>query len=413
MEGPPAGSTACVSHSGHISTAIPPPKGPPAVLSIRRVARGGRRRPDAVFGSGPRNHMDNLRSAGQHMGRGRSKIQGAQVDSFIRAVWLRDADSRRVDELVDQLMEQRSKCSVDDWLRAAKEAGRDLPVDLRHALEHLKRKRGEPALLVHGLGVDDVTIGPTPAHWRDCKPFDPASVTLRQEAVVALLGQSLGEIFGYASLQDGGLVHNLLPIVGAERDQSGHGSTATLKWHTEDAFTPLRADYLALMGLRNREGIATTVCGLEALDALGPGEMSGLQEARFRVVPDHEHLRSQSRGKGPSILGDHVHDTQVPILRKGPGGHEIVIDSVYMSPVGAAAATAFRKAGEVIASSLERVAVGPGEVLILDNRRAVHGREKFQAKFDGTDRWLLKASIVESLQRSVAYRRSALDRVLQ
>jgi len=30
-----------------------------------------------------------------------------------------------------------------------------------------------------------------------------------------------------------------MPIVGAEKDQSGHGSEATLGWHTEDAFTAL------------------------------------------------------------------------------------------------------------------------------------------------------------------------------
>lgn len=332
--------------------------------------------------------------------------------SFVREVSLGDVDSRRLGEMVDQLVEQRPGTSLDSWLSAVSEAGRGLPVELRRALEDLKDRAGKPALLIRGFGVD-APLGPTPANWWDCRPLDPASVTLRQEVAIALLGQSLGEVFGYASLQNGGLVHHLLPIVGAEKDQSGHGSEATLGWHTEDAFTPFRADYLALMGLRNSEGIATTVCGLEALEALDPGDEALLREARFKVVPDDEHLRGQVTSGGSSIFGAAARDgAQIPVLREGPSGPEIVIDSVYMSPVGAAAAAAFRRAGELIAASLERVPVEPGDALILDNRRVVHGRERFRANFDGTDRWLLKVSIAESLESSAAYRQSAADRVL-
>ncbi len=34
------------------------------------------------------------------------------------------------------------------------------------------------------------------------------------------------------------------------------------------------------------------------------------------------------------------------------------------------------------------VALRPGDLLVLDNRRAVHARTAFTPRFDGTDRWL-------------------------
>lgn len=337
------------------------------------------------------------------------------IGTFVRIVQLGDADSRRVGELIDRLVKRLPGISLEDWLCGVAEAGDDLPLDLRSALQDLKGRRGKPALLVRGLGADDAAIGPTPSHWRKCRPFDPASATLRQEAAIVLLGQFLGDVFGYASLQDGRLIHNLLPIPGAEMDQSGHGSKATLEWHTEDAFTPFRADYLALMGLRNNGGIATTVCGLEALGALDPQDEALLKEARFRIVPDDEHLRSRAKTSGQSILMAATGaGAQIPVLRDDPRGREMVIDSVYMSPVDAEAEAAFRRAGELIAASLVRVPIGAGEVLVLDNRRVVHGREEFRAKFDGTDRWLLKVSITESLHSSAAYRPApGMARVLQ
>ena len=53
-------------------------------------------------------------------------------------------------------------------------------------------------------------------------------------------------------------MHDLVPIKGHEAEQLGSGSTHELVWHTEEAFHPFRADYLALMCLRNNDAVATT-----------------------------------------------------------------------------------------------------------------------------------------------------------
>jgi L-asparagine oxygenase len=46
-----------------------------------------------------------------------------------------------------------------------------------------------------------------------------------------------------------------------------------------------------------------------------------------------------------------------------------------------------------------------GDLLVVDNLLAVHGRSPFAARFDGSDRWLQRAFVVSDLAPSTADRR--------
>ena len=46
-----------------------------------------------------------------------------------------------------------------------------------------------------------------------------------------------------------------------------------------------------------------------------------------------------------------------------------------------------------------------GDLLIIDNTVAVHGRSPFTPRFDGTDRWLQRTFVVSDLAPSAADRR--------
>jgi L-asparagine oxygenase len=54
----------------------------------------------------------------------------------------------------------------------------------------------------------------------------------------------------------------------------------------------------------------------------------------------------------------------------------------------------------------------PGDLLIVDNMLAVHGRSEFKARHDGTDRWLKKAIVTRDLRASRHLRHSVASRVL-
>ncbi|HZB32029.1 MAG TPA: TauD/TfdA family dioxygenase, partial [Streptosporangiaceae bacterium] len=57
----------------------------------------------------------------------------------------------------------------------------------------------------------------------------------------------------------------------------------------------------------------------------------------------------------------------------------------------------YRAAYARLGCELERVSVSvslrPGEILVVDNDVAVHGRVPFTPRYDGTDRWLKRASV--------------------
>jgi L-asparagine oxygenase len=50
------------------------------------------------------------------------------------------------------------------------------------------------------------------------------------------------------------------------------------------------------------------------------------------------------------------------------------------------------------------VALEAGDLLIVDNSVAVHGRSPFTPRFDGTDRWVQRAFVVADLTASEADR---------
>ena len=90
------------------------------------------------------------------------------------------------------------------------------------------------------------------------------------------------------------------------------------------------------------------------------------------------------------------------------------IDPVFMSaaPGDAEAAAALKALTGELQRQLVEVALDAGDLLVVDNYKAVHGRSAFTARFDGTDRWLKKAIVTRDLRRSRAHRRAAHDRVL-
>jgi Fe(II)/alpha-ketoglutarate-dependent arginine beta-hydroxylase len=331
------------------------------------------------------------------------------------------AEVAAIQALVRDLASQYASTDDEAFLQRAGFYAQDLPRRVREFLYEYKLQEEEDGIFVlSGYPIDQEKIGQTPTHWK----WRPAnSPSLHEEILLVLLGSLLGEVIGWATQQDGHIVHGVFPIEGHEHEQLGSGSEELLTWHTEDAFHPFRGDYLGLFCLRNPTCVATTVGRLDCRE-LSPGCLEVLCQPRFTIRPDESHLpKNRSDLGGSAELLERAYrriekmnrePERVPVLFGDPRSPYLCLDPYFMERLDddPEAQEALDELIQVIEESLVDMVLQPGDLLLLDNYRAVHGRRPFKAQYDGNDRWMVRVNISRDLRKSREVREHAWSRVL-
>ncbi|MET8022190.1 guanitoxin biosynthesis L-enduracididine beta-hydroxylase GntD [Streptomyces decoyicus] len=337
-----------------------------------------------------------------------------------------DINGPEIDQINEVIREVRKEFdSVEDpaLQRRAVEYAQEFPRSVRASLNTFRLSEPHSVCVVAGYPLDDRELGSTPAHWKD----RDESRTVGFDVYFYLLGCLLGEPIAWATQQDGRIMHDVLPIKDHEYEQIGSGSKELVTWHTEDAFHPLRSDYVGLMCLRNPDGVETTYASTHDLDLHDPA-LALLWEKRFPIRPDHSHT--------PGFQGAQIRRTpeEEELLRRSyeaisklsedpeplavlfgdPNAPYLRLDPFFMEKVRDDAEA--QRALDVLAGQIDRTITGyalrPGEALFLDNYTAVHGRKPFSARFDGTDRWLKRLCVARDLRASRAQRTTPDSRVI-
>ncbi|WP_431873273.1 arginine beta-hydroxylase, Fe(II)/alpha-ketoglutarate-dependent [Amycolatopsis sacchari] len=332
-------------------------------------------------------------------------------------------DNETLFPLLAELAKTHETIEDEDLIRRAPLLARALPSHLLEFLEDFRLREPSALCLVSGLAVDEDELGPTPEHWRDSQYGSPA---FRHEIFFLLCASVLGDVFGWATQQDGRFMHDVLPIRGHEHYEIGSNSLQHLSWHTEDAFHPCRGDYVALMCLKNPDQVETVVCDAADLD-WSEVDVEALFEAEYTQMPDNSHrpenasestgdpvvdrLRARSFALIQSWNDDPV---KRPVLFGDRHDPYLTLDPYHMKTEGwsGRATAAFQGLCDQIEANLRGVALRPGDTLFLDNFRAVHGRRSFRARYDGSDRWLKRLNITRNLRGSRAWRPAPDNRVI-
>jgi L-asparagine oxygenase len=241
------------------------------------------------------------------------------------------------------------------------------------------------ALLLRGLPTGTVPATPP-------TPIADTTKDYTSERTLLAVASLLGEPVGYLPELGGRIVQNLLPVKSNATRQTSTSSNVTLMWHTETAFHPFKPRYLVLFCLRGEPAAQTLLCSIDAIvDGLTPATIALLREPRFRISPDESFL-----GEGSvRTLGE-----PLPVLRGEHDELEFTFDAELMVGIDDEANAALHDISALIDRGNVGVVLEPGDMLIIDNHRAVHGRSSFAARFDGTDRWLQRAFVVNSLNDS-------------
>jgi L-asparagine oxygenase len=269
-----------------------------------------------------------------------------------------------------------------------------LPGSLLDALRAFRRY-GSPAggLLVHGLPVFEVP--PTPAD-----PRQAAGTRITAAGLLGIIAAVFGDQYGFRPELNGQIIQDIVPVAGFEDTQQSVSSTAELYTHVELAFTDDRADHLALFCVRaDHERVAgTTLSSIELiLPLLSADTIEILGQYRFRTTVDMSFLR----GIGST---EPIYAGPIRVFSGSAGRPRIRADFAETSGTDGDAQAALdelRRAAEKVAITIR---LEPGDLLVIDNHHAFHGRTPFAARWDGQDRWLLRTSTTRDLSRSAARR---------
>jgi Fe(II)/alpha-ketoglutarate-dependent arginine beta-hydroxylase len=324
---------------------------------------------------------------------------------------LTPAERAAIGELADQILDEDPGILPEFKLPRIGVVAHAIPERIRTVLTEF-RIDGEPygGFVISGLPIDDSRAGATPTGYQQEPQGREAQ---RAEAILILIGSVLGDPFSYLTQQRGRMVLDVFPVPGHEGSQLGSSSTTLLEWHTEDAFHPCRADWIMLICIRNRERVATMFGPVQELD-LTPRTRELLFQERFIIKPDESHtaeFNATTTGyeQDPLVVEAfrrvremNLRPQRVSVLSGDRRAPYVRIDPAFMErkfgdePAEGALDEIIRQ----FDARIHDVVLGPGELLIIDNLRAVHGRRPFAARYDGTDRWLRRVNITADLRKS-------------
>ena len=240
------------------------------------------------------------------------------------------------------------------------------------------------ALLLRGLPLGNVPATPP-------QPTAPTAKDAVSERTLLSIATLLGEPVGYRPELGGRLVQNLVPTRANQDRQTSTSSAVPLLFHTETAFHPYRPAYLVLLCLRGDPAADTTLASIhEVWSHLSARTREVLFEPRFRTAIDESFLNGR----------DNVLGAPLPVLSGDRADPTMVFDEDLMVGIDAEASAALAELGAATAACHARLNLGAGDLLVIDNARAVHGRSPYAPRFDGTDRWLQRTFVIERLPSS-------------
>jgi alpha-ketoglutarate-dependent taurine dioxygenase len=275
------------------------------------------------------------------------------------------------------------------FVRAAGHARRLLPAEIHDALVDFSDASSSSGVLL----VRRLPIGNLPA-----TPATPTTVTDKSndtEFLLLALARCLGQPVGYRPELNGSIVQNIVPVKSTQDRQISTSSKVVLQYHTETAFHPHRPRYLLLLCLRGDAEARTTYVSIyDVVKQLASDTVALLRQPRFRTAVDESFLN----GASPRLLGP------MPIISGSADSLTFVYDADLMVGVDSEAQMALEELTRVVRENEQHVVLDTGDLLVIDNNVAVHGRSPFTPRFDGTDRWLQRTFVVCDLAPSAAER---------
>ncbi|MGW5053457.1 TauD/TfdA family dioxygenase [Actinokineospora sp. NPDC004072] len=270
-----------------------------------------------------------------------------------------------------------------------------LPLGALQAVLDFGRHVDTPGVaLVRNLPVDPEL----PATPVDGNP-SPDKRTFVAEGVLLGLSQLLGEPVGFTTEKAGRLVHDVVPVHAGAVTQTNQSSGVFLNFHNDivhdevGRYDVSNPDFLVLHCLRQdraKEAITYYADARDIARALAPEVLATLRSPLFRLNAPGSYIREFAGGA--EVLSD-----PVPVISGPDATPEIAVSANGVRGLTRAAAEALEALQLACREVAHQVALEPGTALLINNRKGLHARSRFQARHDGQDRWLQRTYLRRSL----------------
>lgn len=276
------------------------------------------------------------------------------------------------------------------FCRQVKFAATKLPFDIvLRLMEFASHGSSTGFLLFQNIHVDNTTPQTPPGNT-----FFLGEKTMLSK-IQGILISVIGNMIAYEAEGYGRLFQDVVPMQNMAKNQTSLGSDIELEIHTEQAFSKLRPDILSLACLRGDENAYTYILPVKSvIDNLTPFEIQMLREPLWITGVD---LSFKLHGN-PFLEGDIR--GPMPILHGSIEDPEFIFDQDLMMGTTPEADDLVKKIIDIYYKHRIAHCLKPGEIIFVDNRRAVHGRSSFAPKYDGYDRFLVRCFATLDYEKS-------------
>jgi L-asparagine oxygenase len=293
----------------------------------------------------------------------------------------------------------------DAFCNQTKKISKDLPDRIQIELMNFIENGNENGyLLISGINIDD-NIPDTPSN----NTFKIGETTILAK-IQATMSSLISDIIAYEAEGYGDIFQDIVPIQKMKMEQTSLGSGTELEIHTEQAFSKLRPDILSLACLRGDPNAVTYILPVQTIiDNLSDVDVELLKQPLWKTGVDlsfklnnHEFIEGDIRGPFPILNIENQYNN---------GRYNLVFDQDLMFGINEDAQQLIGKIVDIYYKHRIHHNLKPGEIIIIDNRHAVHGRSPFRPKYDGKDRFLVRCFSVFDYQYS-SYARPSESRVV-
>ena len=204
--------------------------------------------------------------------------------------------------------------------------------------------------------------------------------------IQGLFMQYISEMIAYEAEGYGRLFQDIIPMKSMAEEQTSVGSNIELEVHVEQAFSKLRPDIISLGCLKEDKDALTYILPVQKIIQnlmiesesilFNPLWKTGV-DLSFKIN-GHEFIEGDIRGP-------------ISILNGSKEDPYLIFDQDLMFGITEESNKIIKKISDIYYINRNKHNLKPGEIILIDNNRAIHGRSPFFPKYDGNDRFLVRA----------------------